>query len=126
MAYLKTINALGKEANVMMLGDARSFYVRPRCEYAVVFSSHPLAEAVRRLKGDGSAVLRWLQQRGTTHLFVHWGEIERLRRSYGFYPEIHNELFARLVHAGLKEIASFAYGEGRPSYGTLYEVPRDE
>ena len=53
-------------------------------------------------------------------------EIERLRRSYGFYPEIHAELLARLVGAGLKEIASFAYGEDQLSYGTLYEVPRDE
>ena len=98
----------------------------PGREYAVVFSDHPLAGAVRRLKGDAARVLQWLRERGTTHVFVHWEEIRRLRNSYGFYPEINAELFDHLTEAGLKEIALFTVWEGQPAYGTLYEVPRDE
>jgi len=124
--HLAAINVLGDDANVMLVGDARSFYVRPRCDYAVVFSSHPLAEAARQVQGDARRVLQWLQQRGTTHVFVHWGEIERLRNSYGFYPEINADLFVDLKREGLQEIDSFSLGEGVPPYGTLYEVRRYE
>lgn len=50
--YLKIINVLEGDPKVMFVGEARTFYVRPRRDYAVVFSHHPLAQAVDRFVGE--------------------------------------------------------------------------
>ncbi len=123
--YLAALNALGSGSNVMLIGEARTFYLRTPHEYATVFNRHPLAEAVRR-DPRSDAVLRWLRGRGTTHVLVHWGEIDRLAGTYGFDASIRRDLFARLVEAGLKEKESFALRQGSAAYATLYEVPRHE
>jgi hypothetical protein len=120
-AHLGVINALGDDVYLMMVGEARSFYVRPPCEYAVVFNRHPLARAWRRL-GSGAAVMDWLRERGTTHLFVHWGEITRLRSTYGYEPDINAELFAELAAAGLTEVQAFFLPDKALPYATLYQV----
>lgn len=120
--YLKRINALGPHSRVMLVGEARTFYIRPTVEYAVVFNHHPLARAVERL-GKPDAIVRWLEDRGITHVLVHWGEMHRLSWTYGFEPALNAELFARLEAAGLKPVDQFAYEPGRPPYATLYEVP---
>jgi hypothetical protein len=117
------LNALDRRAKVMLVGEARVFYVLPPCEYATVFNHHPLAEAVRR-DSEAKAVMQWLRQRGTRYILVHWGEVRRLRATYGFCPEINEELFDRLAGAGLKTVTSFSMAEGRPPEATLYEVPQ--
>lgn len=126
--HVGAINALEPDVHVMLVGEARSFYIRRSCEYAVVFNRHPLAEAVRRFAGSedlGRDLLKWLRRRGTTHIVVHWGEIDRLRRSrYGFYPEIDRALFERLVKAGLSK--SSHWGPDHMPIATLYKVPQDE
>jgi len=123
--HVGAINALGRGARVMLVGEARSFYIQIPCTCAVVFNHHPLADAVRRLP-DAGAVLQWLRRRGITHVLAHWSEMERLRRTYGFYPQIDADLFARLVDAGMIDSVSFPEQPGQPPYATLYEVPRDE
>lgn len=125
--HFGAINGLDDASYVMLVGEARGFYLRRAFEYATVFNRHPLAEAAGRLR-DAERVMEWLRDRGTTHVLVHWSEMKRLRGSYGFYPEIDADLFGRLEKAGLREIESFAVPlpgapQGySPPYATLYEV----
>jgi hypothetical protein len=105
-----------------LVGEARTFYLGRPCEYAVAFNHHPLAMAARR-NPDGAAMMTWLRQGGITHLLAHWGEIRRLRSTYGLDPEIAPALFERLTAAGLKPAAEFRYQEGETPYATLFEVP---
>ncbi len=123
--HVGAINRLNAGSRVLLVGEARTFYLRTSGEYAVVFNHHPLAEDVRQSL-DERAVLERLAARGVTHVLAHWGEMERLRRSYGFDPEIDVHLFQRLSAAGLNEVESFVYPAARNSYATLYEVPRHE
>lgn len=119
------VNNRPPATSVMLVGEARSFYIRPPFEYATVFNHHPLADAVRK-DPDPRAVLTWLANRGTRYVLVHWAEMERLRRTYGFYPEIDARLFERLVEAGLTVREEFLPFQGTAPYATLYEVPLHE
>lgn len=124
MEYVGAINKLPDQARVMLIGEARTVYIRRPCDYAVVFNRHPFAEAVDRIQAP-AARLRWLQQRGTTHLLVHWGEIIRLTNTYGFWPALRPPgPYPGLIGAGLKEVKSFKYEDAEHPYAILYEVPR--
>ncbi|HON65063.1 MAG TPA: hypothetical protein PLS23_01105 [Phycisphaerae bacterium] len=110
-----------------------------------MFSRHPLAEAVERIvvqpdaspaatsaasespprrAPDYRAVVRWLSQRGVTHVLVNWFELERLHRTYGLDRQLTRGLFEELEAAGLQRVGGgdFMTDEGIP-YATLYEVP---
>ncbi|HQA00699.1 MAG TPA: glycosyltransferase family 39 protein, partial [Phycisphaerae bacterium] len=142
--YLEIVNEL-EGSRVMFVGEARTFYVKPARDYAVVFSRHPLAEAVERIvvqpddspaatsaasespprrAPDYRAVVRWLSQRGVTHVLVNWFELERLHRTYGLDRQLTRGLFEELEAAGLQRVGGgdFMTDEGIP-YATLYEVP---
>lgn len=112
---------------VLMVGDAKAFYVRPDVEYCVVFNENPLAAAVREAS-DAADVVTWLRDRGITHVLVNWLEIARLRRTYGFPAEITPELFDDLSQAGLTLMRAFelpgaaAEDGSRPRYIDLYAV----
>jgi hypothetical protein len=120
-SYVGAINELNPQHKVMLVGEARTFYIRVPCEYAVVFSPHPLSKAVAELD-DPAAVIRWLRERNVSHVFVHWGEMRRLRRSYGFHRNLDAPLFEQLTEAGLQPVAAFRIFENQPPYATLYEV----
>jgi hypothetical protein len=113
---------LPKDAYVLLVGDARAFYFQRRCDYCVVFNRNPFAEAAEQLLTP-EAVLDWLRARGYSHVLVHYGEMQRLRGSYGFWESITPSLFAQLTDVGLKEVAQFTIHDGANVYAVLYEVP---
>lgn len=125
MQHVGWVNALQGRANVLLIGEARSYYFRRPCEYAVVFNHHPLGEAARQI-ADDHELMDWLRDRGTTHLLFHWDELTRLRRTYGLPRGLDDRLLPRLEAAGLKAVASVSSGDGQPPYATLFEVPADE
>ena len=121
-AHLGFINReLPANAKVRLVADARSLYVLRACDYCVVFNPDPLAAAVRE-SGDAAGVLDRLRRSGWTHLYVDWLEMRRLRATYGFPPEIREELFVRLEKVGLRRIKDFALDDRERPYGTIYEV----
>lgn len=124
--WVGQINELGTSARVLLVGEARTFYIRTPCDYAVVFNRHPLAEAARQADGPAD-VIDWLRRRGYTHLLVNWAEMERLRATYGFYPQLDGPFFDRLTAAGLRPVPPTERTETPLEfYATLYEVPQDE
>ncbi len=121
--YLRTVNhELPADAKVLLVGDARAFYIRPAVDYHVVFNVNPFAKAVRAARNE-QELLAWLQGRGYTHVLVHWAEIGRLAATYGFAPEVNPTLFDRLRARGLRLVRAFPHPAGKERYVELYEVP---
>ncbi len=124
--YYQVVNReLSPDARVLLVGDARAFYFQRAVDYCVVFNRNPLVEAVRVAQSDG-AIVDWLQKRGYTHVLVNWPEVDRLRRSYGFAPEITPELFTRLGAHGLSILREFNHPDISGRYVTLYEVAKGD
>ena len=111
---------LSRRDRLLMVGEARAFYMPENVDYHVVFNRNPLAEAVAEAREDED-INRWLNEHGYTHLLVNWTEMERLRKTYGFWGELTAPLFQRLEEFGLAVVKRFRVGQLRP-YATLYEV----
>lgn len=125
MGHLPALGrAASGEGRVMMLGDARAFYVEGRSDYFVVFNRNPFAEAAGawRMDRTSASPAEWLRERGYTHLYVDWMEIRRLSRSrYGFWPGVAEMTPDGWREAGLVPVELFSFGQG--TYGTLFVVP---
>ena len=112
------------DGKVLLVGEARAFYFQRNVDYCVVFNRNPFVEAVRAAKSDERRVLEWLREQGYTHVLVNWAEVYRLRKSsYGFPEEITEDLFVRLMQAGLTPVESIVDSVFDRSYGRLYRVP---
>ncbi len=105
---------------ILMVGEARAFYMSKNVDYCVVFNRNPLAEAVAGADSP-EEVIHWLNSKGYTHTLVFWNEMLRLRSTYGFWEELTPELFGELETVGLGVIKNFYARPERPS-ATLYEV----
>ncbi len=111
---------LGTEDRILMVGEARAFYMPNNIDYCVVFNRNPLAEAVAGAESPED-VIQWFNSMGYTHVLVFWDEMRRLRNTYGFWEEITSELVSELETVGLGVIKNFYAHAARP-YATLYEV----
>ncbi len=105
---------------VLMVGEARTFYMPPGVDSCVVFNRNPFAEAVAAADSD-EAVIRWLNEQQYTYILVNFSEMERLRRTYGFWKDLTPDLFERLGPVGLRVIQRFG-DSGSPAAVILYEV----
>lgn len=111
---------------VLIVADARRFYLERGADYCVVFNRNPFAEAAERL--TPMELTNWLRERGYDYVYVDWTEMRRLRSTYGFWPSIDERLFEQLSAVGVTPIEDFRM-EGvvaRP-YATLFAIsPRGD
>lgn len=108
---------------VLMIADARRFYLDRGVDYCVVFNRNPFAEVAERM--SAGELIAWFREQGYTHVFVNWSEMARLRGSrYGFWKSVDAELFKRMMNAGLTVAGQFAFDQERAPYGTLFTVGR--
>ncbi len=95
--------ALPEDARVLLVGQASVFPMEHAYAYNSVFNDEILEQLA---KGKTPAQIRQaLGDRGITHIYVDWQEIERYRSpgNYGFSPFVTPELFALLVRDGVLE-----------------------
>jgi len=92
---------LPPDAKVLMVGQAAVFHFRHPIVYNTVFD-HETIELLTRDRSP-SEIAAALAERGVSHVYVDWFEIERYRSpgNYGFTPYVTPELFAGLVSAGV-------------------------
>jgi len=114
---------LPRDAVVLFVGEARTFYCERGFVAPVVFNRHPLLEMLSS-SGDDEEVSQWLRESSITHLLINWRELRRLRRTYGAYPNLDEGRLARFLASNLTRIASFGEADegGRPPV-ELYRVP---
>lgn len=122
LEYYSVINhELPANAKVLMLGEARAFYFQREVDYCVVFNRNSFVEFVENAK-NADQIMQWLRDRGYTHVLVHWHEIARLTRTYGFSAYITSDLFDRLMTIGLRRMREFHHPEVKGRWVELYEV----
>ncbi len=113
---------------VLVVGDARAFYLPRGCDYHVVFSRNPFSEHVaawRDAPPRTESPAAWLTARGYSHLYVDWSEVRRLSRSrYGFWPGLADLSPTDYEAMGLQAIEHFTSGER--AYGTLFATQTGE
>ncbi len=119
--HVHTINQLlAAGGHVLVVGDAKSFYLDDGADCCVVFNRNSFADAAADPSVD---VVDWLRTHGYSHVYLDWFEMNRLRSTYGFWPSITPELFEHLHLAGLRPVRSFYYEPGTRPYATLFAVP---
>ncbi len=87
---------------LLLVGDAAAFHYPVDVQYATAFDALPLTEITENLPRE-----RWreaFQQRGWTHVLVHWGEVIRLQQSYGYDANVTPSLFSELIDAGVLKL----------------------
>ena len=67
-----------------MVGDVRPFNFPSNTIYATVWNRDALTEIASQTR-DPKEILRRLRERGVTHVWIHWGEIARLRETQRMY-----------------------------------------
>lgn len=101
---LATLDArLPPDARILLVGQASVFHLDHPIVYNTVFNPETIEELARDRDAEG--LRRALHERGLTHIYVDWHEIERYRQpgNYGFTPFVTPERFAGWVAAGVLE-----------------------
>jgi hypothetical protein len=114
---------LPPDARLLLIGEARPFYLAHAADYHTVFNHHPLAEIAET--GSPLEIINWLRETRYTHLLVNWAEVQRLRATYGFSEAITPEMFASLERAGLTLVHAQPHPATQDRYVELYAVPTD-
>jgi len=110
-AHVRYVNAqLQPTDRLLLVGDAAAFDYNIPVAYSTTFDESALTRITRERPPEawGEA----LREAGFSHLLVHWGEIERLRSTYGFEARITPELLERLRQVGALQPAPQRFGDG--------------
>ncbi len=115
------LDSLPDGARVLMVADVRPLMFPTRVTYSTVWEPGLLARTARE-SDDPREIIRRLRDAGITHVWVHWGEIGRLRRTYGWWEVVDEALFRRLRAAGMRPLRTlppdappaFFLPDGRP------------
>lgn len=107
---------------VLMVAEARNFYLSPGADYTVIFNRCALAEAAAGK--SPREIGRWLADQQYSHIYVGWSEWSRLANSrYGFWPGLTRQMFGALLEAGVLQVeGQYSIAEGQQPYGTLFRV----
>lgn len=122
-AHVPAINKVCEAGGrVLMVAEARSFYLSPCADYAVIFNRFAFAEAAA--DQSPQELGRWLAGHKYTNVYVSWSEWSRLANSrYGFWPGLSPQMFGAMLEAGVLEVeGQFSIAEDQRPYGTLFRV----
>jgi len=72
-------------AKTLMLGDVRPFYVQGPVLYWTVFNRN---EFIQKLEHGTHEAKNYIAAIRPDYIYVDWGEVNRLSRTYGFDPAL--------------------------------------
>lgn len=108
---------LPRDARVLLLGEAQTFYLERDFVAATVFDDNPWEDLFPIPPADGAQVREVLRARGITHVLVNWFEVDRLRRTFafryggqerpGYSPTVAPEVFHVLERDALEKVKGF-------------------
>ncbi len=98
-AWHRYLNRHAKQGRVLLVGDAQPFDLEMPVLYNTCFDDSIFEQLV---KGRSPQEVRAaLAEQSITHVYVHWGEIARYRRTYGFTEFVQPAVFEQLVSHGI-------------------------
>ncbi len=96
------LNTHAGDGRVLLVGDAQVFDIEVPLLYNTCFDTCLFEELARDRTPE--QVRAALAEQGITHVYVHWGEIARYRRTgYGFTNFVQPDVFEEMVAAGVLE-----------------------
>ncbi|MFW6060324.1 MAG: hypothetical protein ACODAQ_09085 [Phycisphaeraceae bacterium] len=114
------INGLPRDSRTYLVADNGSLlYLDRPIVYHTPFDASPLGAMVRAADGEPGAVNRLLRERGITHVWVNWGELERLHGTYGYDEDVTRGTLRGLMAGGWRRVWG---GDGNVA---LYALPRE-
>ncbi len=125
--YVGVVNhELPLDSLLLLIGDARPFYLNQTADYFVAFNRNPFFESLQ--KGNPKETMEWLRAKKYTHILIHWSEVRRIAKTYGFSPPVGEEelaqVFSGFTEVGLRLVRSFSHpAAAGMRYVELYEVP---
>jgi hypothetical protein len=130
LEYLETVNK-NPEAKTLLLGDAKAFYVRGPAIYWTVFNHNDFAAAAA--KGAHEAK-NYIAEVKPGYIYVDWGEVGRLKSTYGFDESIKPSLLMYLTSpdrfyvrpAGKWGLIPQAKQWRRVLYQVTYKTPKEK
>lgn len=116
-------------SKVLAVGDAAVFDVEIPVLYNTVFDDSLLEQLITA--GDSTElrppdeIRAALAAAGVSHLYVHWGEIDRYRQpgNYGFPDFVTPALFTRLTEQGVLSPQAQTFADGRVQIFTVAPPP---
>ncbi len=122
--HLWANDSANQVTGLLLVGDAQPFDLEVPAYYNTVFDPSLLL-AMQPLTAT-DAFHQQLAARRISHLYVHWGEIDRYRSpgNYGFPDEITPELFDTLVRRGVLQAVDGADAAGRRRLYQVLPPPR--
>ncbi len=115
---MASVNAdLPSGSRVLVLGEARTFYLEHDFLAATVFDPNPWDDIFPIAPVDGAQVRELLGKRGITHVLVNWSEVHRLSWSYayswkgqrwpGYSPSVAPDVFSVFEQDVLEKVRGF-------------------
>lgn len=89
---------LDSSSRLLIVGDAAVVDYEMPIAYSTTFDTSPVVEL---LTTDQPEIQTRFAESGFTHVLVAWGEIDRLRNTYGFDERINREAIEQLVSGGI-------------------------
>lgn len=109
------LNRHARDGRVLLVGDAQVFDLEMPVLYNTWLDDCLFERLIRGRTPQ--EIHQALCGRGITHVFVHWDEIERYRRTgYGQWDFVQPAVFQELVHAGVLEPLPKIPGERSQAY----------
>jgi len=105
MAFISRLLPPG--ARMLRVGDARVLNCPTGTLYASAWEMDQLVHITRQTRDPVEIIRRLHDEWGVTHLWINWGEIHRLRTTYGWWPEIDHALIDGLITAGAHDVPIF-------------------
>lgn len=99
------INALEPTTKTYLVADNQSLlYIRRPIVYHTPFDPSPLGEMIRAADGEPGEVNRRLRDRGITHVWINWSELERLHATYGYDAAVTRDALEALIDSGWRRV----------------------
>jgi len=105
---------MSKDEALLTVGDAAVFDLKPRVYYNTCFDDCLFEQWIR--DKSLAEIRATLKSRHIAYVYVHWGEIERYRATYGFTEFVQPSVFDRLVAQGLLEPLPAIEGHSARAY----------
>jgi hypothetical protein len=103
------LNRHVRQGRVLLVGDAAPFDLEMPVLYNTCFDDSIFEQLVSRTPEElrsPEELRAAFADRGITYVLVHWAEIRRYRRTYGYTPFVGSGVFYRLVDEAVLELDS--------------------
>lgn len=100
---------------VLMVADNRPFNLPDNVLAYSIWEQTPLLAVLEQTEDPAEIARRLRGQYGITHLWINWSEVERLRRTYGWWEQIDETLVDSLLAAGGRRLPGPGQSDTQPS-----------